>query len=155
MHMNVDADCRKVKANGNGEVRSLAPDARKFTQFLDCIGQDAAEFILKDFWKFLQMPCLVVVEADGEDQFFDFLCRQPLKVFRGEAYALCLCKETPHCARGAGVLCAGRENRSDEDAERIVSLRLDKFDDRRRMRLELLLQRTVDFWYVLNFHTNP
>ena len=34
MHMDVDADCRKVKADGDGEVRSLAPYAGKFAQLL-------------------------------------------------------------------------------------------------------------------------
>ena len=86
--MDVDADCRKVKADGDGEVRGLAPDAGKLAQFLDSFWQHTAEFLLENFWKFLQMPCLVVIEADGEDQLFDFLCRKPLKVFWGEASAI-------------------------------------------------------------------
>ena len=155
VNMHVDANRRKVKANGDGEVRSLPPDARKFAQFLDSVGQDAAEFLLENFRERLQVPCLVVIEADGEDQFFDFLRSQSLKVFWCKARALRLCEEPSHRACSAGVLRASREDCSDEDTERIVRLRLDQLDDRRRMRLEFLLQRTVDFRYVANFHTNP
>ena len=155
MDMNVDAYRRKVKADGDSEIRGLAPDARKFAQFLDRVGQGAAEFLLENFRKLLQVPCLVVVETDGKDQLFDFLCRQPLKVFRCKASTLRLCEEPSHSAGGARILRARREDRPDEDAKRIMRLRLDQLNDRRRMGFEFFLQRTVDFWYVTNLHTNP
>ena len=154
MHMDVDADRRQVETDCDGEIRRLAADAGKLAKFLDCIREDSAEFLLEDFRKRFKMLRFVVIETNGEDQLLYFLYRQPLKVFRGEASALRLCEEPPHSTCGTSVLRAGGENSPDEDTERIVSLRLDKFDDRRRMRLEFLLQRKVDFWYVTNLHTD-
>ena len=131
MHMDVDADRRQVETDCDGEIRRLAADAGKLAKFLDCIREDSAEFLLEDFWKRLQVLRFVVVETDGEDELFYFLDAQPLKVSRGEASSLRLCEEPPYCARRASVLRAGGENSPDEDAERIVRLRLDKLDYRR------------------------
>ena len=101
------------------------------------------------------MPCLVVVETDGENELLYLLDAQPLKVFRRKASALRLCEEPSHCAGSARILRASGEDRPYENAERVLSLRLDEFDDRRRMGFEFFLQRTVDFWYVANFHIIP
>ena len=79
VYMDVDANGGKVKADCDGEVRGLASDAGELAKFLDGIRQDTAEFLLENFRKRLQMPCLVVVEANGEDLLFDFLCRNYAK----------------------------------------------------------------------------
>ncbi len=80
----IDADRREVEADRDGEIRRLAPDAREFAKFLHRARQDAAEARAQDLGERLQMFRLVAVEADGIDEFFDFLSREPVEVFGRE-----------------------------------------------------------------------
>ena len=155
--VHVHADRRKVEADGNSEVRGLASDPRQFAELLHRVRQHAAELLVKDVRKGLQVPRLVMVEADGEDELFDLSDGEAAEVARGEAERIPLlrCGEKAlHRAGGAGVLGAGGEDGADEHAEGVVGLRLDEFDDGRRMRLEFLFERLVDGGDVLKCHGN-
>ena len=71
VHVHVHADGRQVEAHGHGEVRGLASHARQLAQLLHRVRQHAAEAFAQDLRQVVQVAGLVVVEADGEDEFFE------------------------------------------------------------------------------------
>ena len=150
--VDVHADGRQVEAHGHREVGGLASDTRQLAQFLHCVRQHAAEAFAQDGGKGVQVAGLVVVEADGEDEFLEFRDGNRLEgVGRGgTAHAS---EETLDGACGTLVLRAGGEDRTHEDAERIMRLRLDQLDDGRGVRLELLLEQAVHLRYVFKRHS--
>ena len=152
MHVHVHADGRQVEAHGHREVGGLASHARQFAQLLHRVRQHATELLAQHLGQVMQVAGLVVVEADGEDEFFELGHGDCLKGVRrgGSAHAG---EEALHGAGRALVLRAGRENRAHEHAEGVVGLRLDQFDDRGGVRLELLLEQAVHLWNVFKRHT--
>ena len=121
----VDTDRGEREPDGDRQVGCLAPDARKFAQLLDGLWHDAAELLAQRGREGLQMPGLVVVESDGVDELFDFLYGESLKVGGGKCISLRGREETFHSPGGAGVLRPRGKYCADEDAEGVLSLRLD------------------------------
>ena len=154
MHVDVDADRRQVEADGDGQVRGLAADARQFAQFLDGARQRAAELLLEDARQLLEVARLVAEEADGVDELFDLLDGEALQVGGRERLPARGREEPLDGARRAGVLRAGGEDGADKHAEGVVRLRLDEFDDRRGVRGEFLFERAVDGGDVFQGHAH-
>ena len=128
--MHIHADRRKVEADGHREVGGLAPDAGQFAQLLYRIRQDTAKPLLQHLRQSLQMAGLVAIESNRIDELFDFSHHQTLKVFRTEHIPLCGGEQPSHSPGGALILRTGGKDRTDKDAERIVGLSLNEFDDR-------------------------
>ena len=82
--VHVDANGGQVEADGDGQVRRLAADTGQLAKFLNRVRQHAAELFLQDLRQGLQVPRLVMVEADGIDQLLDLLDAETLEIVGGE-----------------------------------------------------------------------
>ena len=154
--MHINTDSRKVEADRYSQIRGLASDARQFAQLFDSIRQNAAELLLQHSGQRFQMAGLVAIEPDWIYELLDFIHRQPLEISRTEHLTLCGGEQPSHCPGGALILRASRKDRANQNAERIMRLRLDEFNDWSGMCLEFLLQRPVNGWNVSKGHpTSP
>ena len=152
VNMHINTDSRKVEADSHCKVGGLASDARQFAQLFDSIRQNTAELLLQHLRQRFQMAGFIAIEPDWIYELLDFIHCQPLEIFRTEHLTLCGGEQPSHCPGGALILRASRKDRANQNAERIMRLRLDEFNDWSGMCLELLLQRTINGWNVGKGH---
>lgn len=95
------------------------------------------------------MLCLVMVKADWVYELFELLDREPFQAFGRVA----TCGKKPlHRIGSAGILGPGGKNGSDQDAEWVVGLCLDEFDDGCGVSFELFFQCSVNSGDILGGH---
>ena len=129
----------------------MSDGGEALARVLESLGEELAQRLGKG----VEMACLVVVEAHGEDEFLDLRNREALEIYGREDRACGGGEETAHSACRAGVFCAGGEDCAHEDAERIVRLRLDEFDHGGVVGGELSFEKAVYGGNVLDGHWKP
>lgn len=144
MHVHIYADARLVKAQGDDKVGGLASHARQLAELFNRARQNASELFLKDMRQLFQMARLVSEETDGIDELLQFVLRNFLQIIRGPD----MLEEASAGACCAGIFGARTQDGADKDTERIIRLRCDQFNDRRRSGFISLLQQLVDRRYV-------
>ncbi len=70
--MNVHTNGGKIEPDGDGEIGSFAPDARKFAKFLYGVWEDAFEFFVEDMWKGFEVAGFIAIESNGIDDLREF-----------------------------------------------------------------------------------
>jgi hypothetical protein len=124
--MNVHADGRQLKTDCDGEIRRFPADAGKLAQFLYGVRKNSVEFFFQYRGQGFEMAGFGAEKPDGVDKTLNFSGFERFKTFRGSAAGG---KKPAYGTCRAGVFRPSAQDGADEDFERVVCLRVDKFDD--------------------------